>query len=141
VPASSKAGSIAQATLNVMTSDTALPATAIALSRMAQGASFEVMPSMADFGELPVHTQAPDVKLTVRNTGNKAVEVSLAGGGDFDASWKGAPGTVMLAPETELDGAVARFKPSTNKMQTGKIQIHAKGAVCGEIADVPVKGV
>jgi alpha-tubulin suppressor-like RCC1 family protein len=142
VSASSKAGTMAQTTLAITTSDPDKAMTSVAISRMAQGATFEVMPSLADFGDLPVHTQAPDVKLTVRNVGNKAAQVSLvASGGDFDAAWAGSPNAAMLDPETDLQGAVARFKPASNKAQNGKISLQVKGAVCGELAEIPVKGV
>jgi hypothetical protein len=140
VPTSAKAGDAAQTTLTITTSDPANAATAISVKRTAQGATFETMPAMADFGELPVLAQSPDVKLTVRNVGNKPASVSLGTSGDFAVSWSGAPGDATLAPNEELQGAVARFKPATNKPQSGSAKLLVKGAVCGELPTIALKG-
>lgn len=140
VPSSSKAGDAAETTLTITTSDPDKATTTISVKRTAQGATFEAMPALADFGELPVLAQSPDVKLTVRNVGNKPASVSLATSGDFGVAWAGSPSDATLAPNEELQGAVARFKPTTNKPQTGSAKLLVKGAVCGELPSIPLKG-
>jgi alpha-tubulin suppressor-like RCC1 family protein len=140
VPTTAKAGDVEQTTLTITTSDPQKPTTTIPVKRTAQGAMFEVMPLVADFGDVPIQTQAPDVKLTVHNTGNKAASVSVIATGDFTATWEGSPNEAILAPDAELKGALLRFKPSTNKMQQSTAKLAVKGAVCGAVPDIALRG-
>ena len=140
VPAQANAGDTYTATLIVTGAGRAYQ---IPVTMTAQGATLTLMPSTADFGEIPIGTQAPDIALTVKNVGNKDATVGFGtpSATDFAIAWTGSPVGVDVKPGATVAGAVARFKPSSLMPQNTTSPITVNGAVCGQsVAGVPMKG-
>jgi hypothetical protein len=132
VPTGSTAGTPVTDTLTVTTNAPGAPSIAIALKVTPQGGSILIAPPAADFGQAFVGVQAPDMPLTIKNVGNKAVSVALAAPADaeFATTWTGAPTAASLAPGASLPGAVARFKPATNGAKSDASALVVQGPLC-----------
>lgn len=141
VAATTPAGTTLRATL-IITTDQGKNFR-IPLTMKAQGATISVLPATVDFGQLPLNVQAPDIALTIKNTGNKEVDVSLSApqSTDFTMAWQGSPADFKLAPGATVTGAVARFRPTTLQAVKTSSNIVVKGAVCGQSAsEIPIQG-
>jgi hypothetical protein len=136
VPASATAGNAIQATLTVTSSDPANASVEIPIALTPTGGAIELSPELADFGLVPMGTQAEDVALTLTNAGNAEVTVAIAqpANAAFSVAWTGAPAPAKLAPGATLAGLVARFKPSQADVATASAAITITGAVCGASA-------
>lgn len=136
IAATAEAGSEVRATLVIVIDKAKI--FRVPLRVAAQGATISVLPGQAVFGELPMNQQAPDLPLTITNTGNKEVAISFdqpaAPFTDFKLDWTGAPAEVKLAPGASVAGAAARFRPSRLVQQNTSAPITVRGAVCGQSA-------
>ncbi len=115
----------------------------VPLRVVAQGGTLTVNPVDAAFGEMPLNVQAPDIPVTIKNTGNKEVTLSLASPGatDFGVTLGTMASEVKVAPGATIPGAAARFRPSKLTQQTTAAPMKVKGAVCGASATtVPMSG-
>ena len=131
IPATAAAGAVSLATLIVVIDKAKI--FRIPLRVTAQGATLTVTPGEAVFGEWPINTQAPDVPVAIKNTGNKDVTVSFSQPKltDFALNWTGSPAAVTIAAGATVPGAVARFRPSKLTLQSTSAPITVTGAVCG----------
>lgn len=107
----------------------------VPLRVVAQGATLTVLPNDAAFGEAPLNVQAPNIPLTIKNTGNKEVTVSLGvpPASDFEVAGGGVE--VKVAPGATLPNAAARFRPTKLTQQSTTAAITVKGPVCGASAN------
>lgn len=115
----------------------------VPLRVVAQGGTLTVNPVDAAFGEMPLNVQAPDIPVTIKNTGNKEVTVSLAPptATDFGVTVGTTASEIKVAPGATVPGAAARFRPSKLTQQTTAAPMKVKGAVCGASATtVPMSG-
>ena len=134
IPATATAGTVSLATLIVVIDKAKIYR--IPLRVTAQGATLSVMPGEAAFGEWPINSQAPDLPVTIKNTGNKDVSVSFAQPKltDFGLNWTGSPAAVTVGAGATVPGAVARFRPSKLTLQSTSASMTVTGAVCGTSA-------
>ncbi len=97
-----------------------------------QGGTLVVTPAKTSFGQVQLTVQAPEIALDVKNTGNKAVDVTLTPptNTDYAASWATAPTAVTVAPGASLPGAVARFRPTTAGLVTANFTATGAGTLC-----------
>ncbi len=143
VPAAATAGAQQKGTLTVATNDPAHASLDAALSAAATGATLSLSPSVASFGVLPVGTQAPDLPLTLTNTGDAAATVTVTQPADaqFSLRWTGAPAALAIAPGAAASGLVARFLPSKILPSSASATLSVEGPVCGASAGaVPMTG-
>ena len=134
IPADRRGGAVSLATLVIVIDKAKI--FRVPLRVTAQGATLTVTPGEAVFGELPINTQAPDLPVAIKNTGNKDVTVSFAQPTltDFALNWTGSPAAVTVAAGATIPGVVARFRPSKLTLQSTTAPITVKGAVCGTSA-------
>lgn len=136
VPSTATAGAITTAALTITTNDVAKSVVQIPVSMTASGASIQVLPQIADFGQFPLGAQAPNAALTITNNGNAAAEITFTqpSNPDFALDYTGVPDagplTATIAPGASLAGAVARFRPSSLAQATSSAGIAVSGAVC-----------
>jgi hypothetical protein len=133
VPATATAGAVTLTTMVITTNDPNNATVDVPVQITAQGATFALNPTTADFGQFSVGVQAPNIALTLTNTGNAAASVAFGAPGnpDFGVTYTGAPVTTSVAPGTSLPGAVATFRPSAPAQETTTAAIDVTGAVCG----------
>src|SRR5579859_68973 len=136
VPVASTAGAAITDTLTVKTNAASAATVLVTLKVTPQGGTLTLTPPTAAFGQAFLNVQAPDVPLTITNTGNAAVTVALGAPQDaeFATTWTGSPTGVSLAPGATLPGAAARFKPTSTGAKTDASAITVTGAVCGTSA-------
>ena len=114
------AAAVQTSTLTVATNDAAHASTPIKLTQTAGGGSLTLMPQSAQFGLTALNVQAPDIPLTLKNTGNKPLHIGFdttTTDPQFAIVWTGAPLDATVAPGASVAGLFARFKP-TSLMQT-----------------------
>lgn len=143
IPTSVHAGEVLQAALTVTTSDPTKATTVVPVRMTAQGATLDILPSIADFGQIPLGTQAPDIPITISNSGNAPVQIMLGApqSPDFAATWTGAPAAGSVAPDTALAGATIHFNPTSTNVVTDTAKITILGPVCGvPPAPISIKG-
>ena len=85
---------------------------------------------------MPINNQAPDLPVTIKNTGNKDVSVSFKQPTltDFALNWTGSPEAVTVAAGATIPGVVARFRPSKLTLQSTTAPFTVKGESCGSSA-------
>ncbi len=145
IASSATAGQQYLTALTVTTSDPNLSTASVPVSISAQGATLSLVPSVADFGVYTVGQQAPDIALTLVNTGNKDATVAFDTPADaqFTLDWTGAPaGATVAAGGSPMAGLKARFKATNITTSTSFSSIHVTGTgVCGASATkVDLKG-
>jgi alpha-tubulin suppressor-like RCC1 family protein len=134
------------AELTITTSDPSLASVNVPVSLKAQGATIVLLPEAADFGLYTVGQQAPDINLTLTNTGNKDATVAFLAPPDpqFSIDWTGAPTgvTVPAGGTTPMPGLKARFKAASTASTSTSAPIQVTGAgVCGVSATkIDLKG-
>jgi hypothetical protein len=135
VPATSAAGTALTGTLTITTDVPGSTLIAVPLTVTPQGGSITLSP-VSGFGSIELSVQAPDIPLTIRNTGNAAVNVTLgaATNPQFAVAYTGSPGAVALAAGATIPGAAARFKPTAAGLQSATSSITTTGVLCGSPA-------
>lgn len=133
-PSNVDAGTVNRATLIINIDKTKIFRTPLVST--AQGGTITVAPGQAVFGEISMNTQAPDLPLDIKNTGNKSVTISFEqpSAVDFGIAYTGKPAGIELAPGASLPGAAGRFRPTRLVQQTTAAPIKVTGAVCGASA-------
>jgi hypothetical protein len=138
MPASANAGDLRQATLAVTTSDPLNPFKYVPIKATAQGATLTVTPANVAFGDVPISTNAPDIALNIKNTGNAPALITFAqpANTDFTVTVGGSTATpkATVAPGATSTGVAARFHPSTINLASTSSAISVTGAVCGQSA-------
>ncbi len=125
-----------QTGLNVVTNDRSNGRVVVPVALTPAGAELTLLPASADFGSYPVAAQAPDVPVTLTNTGNKSVSVTFSQPADpqFSIAWTGAPAGVEIKPGGTAAGLLARFIPTTTVPSSSQSQMTTAGVVCGTSA-------
>lgn len=133
VPAGATPGSPLQATLTITSSDAANATLDVPVTLTPGGGVIELAPELADFGLVPIGTQAEDIALTLTNGGNEELTVAISqpANAAFSVTWTGAPAPAKLAPGAAMAGLVARFKPTQADVVSAKAALTITGAVCG----------
>ncbi len=142
IGATTPAGTATSATLEVTADDGQGPRT-VPLSASARGATLTLSPPVASFGVLPVNTQAPNLPLTLTNTGNATATLTIAQPADaqFSVRWSGGTSTVALAPGASVADLEAGFLPDTITAASASAAIAVDVAVCGaSVAALPMTG-
>jgi hypothetical protein len=138
MPASANAGDLRQATLAVTTSDPLNPFKYVPIKATAQGATLTVTPANVTFGDVPIQTNAPEIALNIKNTGNAPALIAFAqpANTDFTVAVGGSTVTpqATVAPGATSTGVTARFHPSTINLASTSSAITVTGAVCGQSA-------
>ncbi len=138
MPASANAGDLRQATLAVTTSDPLNPFKYVPIKATAQGATLTVTPANVAFGDVPIQTNAPEIALNIKNTGNAPALIAFAqpANTDFTVAVGGSTATpkATVAPGATATGVAARFHPSTINLASTSSAITVTGAVCGQSA-------
>lgn len=143
VASAAAAGVALQSLLVVQTNDAAKGSTDVPVRLVPAGATLALSPAKVAFGEYPIQSQAPDVPVSLRNTGNKAITINLAQPADsqFGLAWTGAPGAVQLAPGADVPGLTARFRPTTTTASATSAKLSFSGATCGAVIEaIPLEG-
>lgn len=136
IPSASAAGQQFLTTLTLTTSDPTLGSVSLPVSIKAQGATLVLLPAAADFGLYTVGQQAPDINLTLTNSGNEDATVAFLAPADpqFTIDWTGAPTgvTVPAGGTTAMPGLKARYKATTTASANTSAAIQVTGAgICG----------
>jgi alpha-tubulin suppressor-like RCC1 family protein len=143
IPEKTAAGTTLTGTLTLTTSDAEHPSFAVALAVTADGATLGVLPLTAAFGNVPLDVQAPDIPVTLSNTGNETALVTFDAPAisDFTVIWPGSPAALSIAPGATAS-ATARYRPTTTTAATTFSNLHVTGAgVCGASASgLPMTG-
>jgi hypothetical protein len=142
VAATTHAGTVSTATV-VLETNSEIPRTEVPVKLTAAGAELSLVPTTIDFGLYPVGSAAPDVPLTLKNDGNKAVTIAITQPSDnqFGVTWSGAPAAITLAANATAVGLMGQFKPSTSSPSSSFASLSFTGAVCGESpAQIAMKG-
>jgi hypothetical protein len=123
-------------TLVVTTNITGEAPFEVPLSITPQGGSLQLSPATAAFGQTFLNVQAPDIPLTIKNVGTKAVSVAIPAPSDpeFSVTWTGAPAAGSIAPASSLAGAAARFLPATTTAKTSSSTLEVTGPLCDAAA-------
>jgi hypothetical protein len=144
VPGTATAGVDQTATLTITTNDSAHGKFDVPLKLKTSGVTLTLLPTVASFGVLPVGTQAPDLPLTLTNTGNLAATITFTQPTDsqFGVTYMGSPAAASVAPAATLTMLAARFKPSKITPSTGSAAIMIAEPVCGaaSVATIPMTG-
>ena len=130
-------------TLTITTNDTANPTFTVALKLKTAGATLTLTPTVASFGLLPVGTQAPDLAMTLTNTGNLPAVITFAQPADtqFGLTWTGSPAAVTVAASATVPGLAARFKAAKITASSNSTGITVAGGTCGaSVATIPMTG-
>ena len=119
-------------TLTVTTNDAA-GKKEVALSGKVSGVVLTLTPTVASFGVLPVGTRAPNLPLTLTNTGNVPATITFTQPSDaqFSLAWTGAPAAVTLQPGASVAGLEAGFTPARNSASTGSAGLSVAEPTCG----------
>ncbi len=141
VPDGAPAAEALDTTLWVTTNDPANGTSSIPLHLISRGAMLTVKPATADFGQIPLGLTAPDIAVTVTNSGNDAVALAFGAPQDpqFTAGWDGAPAAASLPPGGELTATLG-FTPTTDKAVADASALLVTGAVCAAPQTVAIKG-
>jgi hypothetical protein len=135
MPASASAGDLRQATLAVTTSDPLNPFKYVPVKATAQGATLIVTPANVAFGDVPIQTNAPEVALNIKNTGNAPALIDFAQPANTDFTVAVGGSTAMpkttVAPGATSTGVAARFHPSNINLASTSSPLTVTGAVCG----------
>jgi hypothetical protein len=132
VPTTATAGTAVTGMLTLTTNVPGYTNVHVPLQVTPRGGALTVTPATAGFGPVPVGMQAADIPLTVTNTGNAAVTLTVGAPTqpDFAVVYTGAPAGVSLAPGASLPGAAARFRPSTMGTLSATATLQPVGAMC-----------
>lgn len=100
------------------------------------GAMLSVAPLAVSFGLADVGASKQQ-EIAIENKGTQPAVVTFVQPADDSLSldWTAAPSSVQIAPGGSVQGAVARFRPTTAGVHTGSIEVHASGVLCG--GDLP----
>jgi alpha-tubulin suppressor-like RCC1 family protein len=143
IPEKTTAGTVLTGNVTVTTSDAAHASFSVALSVTADGATLGVLPLTAAFGNVPLDVQAPDIPVTLSNTGNETALVTFDAPAisDFTVTWLGSPAALSIAPGATAS-ATARFRPTSTSAATTFSTLHVTGAgVCGASSNaLPMTG-
>jgi hypothetical protein len=142
VPASASVGQMIEAMLVVQTNARTEPF-AIPLSLQVHGGSLLVETPTVAFGQIQVSVPADATPLTIRNQGDRAIQVALGATAttEFSATWDGAPNAATVAPGETLVGATSNFTPADEGARTDAVAIVATGPLCaGDVANVALAG-
>jgi alpha-tubulin suppressor-like RCC1 family protein len=143
IPTSATAGAVYSGSLLIITNDPIHSTQIIPLTITAQGATFSLTPTVADFGQSPVGTTAPEILLALTNQGNKEVSVNFTQPTNpaFSFSWLGSPNAVTLKPNASVPTAAAHFTPTSSTTFTDTIGIQVQGATCANaVTSIPLSG-
>ena len=143
IPQATTAGSAQTATLTLATNDPASPSIAVALRATASGGTLTLDAPLYSFATVDVGTPAPDIPITLANSGNAAIQVSLGAPTDpqFTATYMAGPNPVSVPPNTSLPKLVAHWTPLDTMKHQGSIPIVVQGAVCGvSVTAIPLAG-
>ncbi len=142
VATTAHAGTVSTATV-LIDSNSETPRAEVPVKLTAAGAELSLVPTTIDFGLYPVGASAPDVPLTLKNNGNKAVTITIAQPSDaqFGVTWSGSPAPIALAANATAVGLMGKFKPSTSSPSSSFAALSFNGAVCGaSAAQIAMKG-
>jgi urease beta subunit len=142
VPTSAAVGQMIEAMLVVQTNARTEPFT-IPLSLQVHGGSLLVETPTIGFGQIQVSVPAGATPLTIRNQGDRAIQVALGAPAttEFSATWDGAPNAATIEPGEALVGASSNFTPADEGTRTDAVAIVATGPVCaGDVANVSLGG-
>jgi len=108
----------------------------VPLQVTARGGTLTLSPASAGFGQVQLSVQAQDIPLTITNTGNAPVDVTVGAATDpsFAVAYTGGPAAQTVAAGATLAGAAARFKPTAAGALSATAPITTKGAMCGTSA-------
>jgi hypothetical protein len=136
VPASSTAGTALTAVLTLTTNVPASPSVTVPVKVTPQGGSLTVSPSVAGFGQIQLSSPAAPIPLTITNTGNASIGLSLGAPTDseFSVTYSGAPSTATLPASNTLQGAQAHFTPASSGMKTATVALVPTGVMCASPA-------
>jgi hypothetical protein len=136
IPSTTAAGTTSTATLSVTTNVADHPVVQIPLKVTSGGGTLTVSPASADFGDVPVQSQATDIPVTLTNTGNAPLTIAVAAPSDpqFQLAASGPLASVTLAPGDGVPGLTARFAPTQRGQAQASAAITTTGAVCGASA-------
>jgi hypothetical protein len=136
VPTSSTAGVALIGTLTLTTNVPGEGTVDVPLTLTPQGASLTVMPAVAGFGSVQLSTPATPIPLTVTNTGNAPVSVTLGTPTDpqFSVTYTGQPAAAVIPPGGTLAGAQAGFVPTSAVLTAATAAIQTTGALCASAA-------
>jgi hypothetical protein len=143
VPASATAGSPLTGQLTVTTNVPGFTTVQVPLSVTPGGGALSVSPVTAGFGQAQIGTAAPPITLSITNTGNEAIGVSLGTPSDteFTVTYSNAPSVVTLQPGASLPAAVAGFMPTSAGDKSTTSAITTSGTMCASSVNaVPLSG-
>src|SRR5262249_44681239 len=103
----------------------------------------ELVPEVLSFGESPVSVPALDIPVTLKNSGNLPITVSIAqpSNSQFSIAWTDAPQALLLQPGATVPGLTGKFTPNAKTSTTATAAITATGPVCGTLPSaITLKG-
>lgn len=142
IPSSASVGQMIEAMLVIQTNARTEPFS-IPLTLQVHGGSLLVETPLIGFGQIQVSVPAGATPLTIRNQGDRPIDVALGtpGTAEFTATWTGAPAAATVAPGETLAGATTNFTPADQGARTDAVAIVATGPVCaGDVANVALAG-
>ncbi len=142
VPSSASVGQMIEAMLLVQTNARTEPF-AVPLSLQVHGGSLLVETPTVSFGQIQVSVPAGATPLTIRNQGDRPIDVALGSTttAEFSATWTGAPAAATVAPGETLAGAATNFTPADQGARADAVAIVTTGPVCaGDVANVALAG-
>ncbi len=133
-PTNVEAGTVSRATLVIVIDKSKI--FRVPLVATSRGATIAIQPGDAVFGEIPINTEAPDLALAIKNTGNAPATISFEqpSATDFGLTYTGTPASLVVLPGASVPGAAAKFRPARLAPQATTAPIKVKGAVCGASA-------
>jgi len=143
VPATTTAGATISGALTLTTDVPGFATVTVPLQVTARGGTLTLSPASAGFGQVQLSVQAQDIPLTITNTGNASVGVTVGAATDpeFAIAYTGAPAAQTVASGATLAGAAARFKPTTAGALSASAPITTTGAICGtSVTSIPMTG-
>ncbi len=142
-PADVRAGTDLGGTLTITTNDAARRRLEVPLTLKASGVTLVLTPALVSFGVVPLSAAAPQVPLTLTNTGDLPATVSVGAPGDaqFSVSWTGAPAPAVLQPGQSVAGLAAGFAPTRITPSSAVAGLQVAEPVCGVSAgEIPMTG-
>jgi alpha-tubulin suppressor-like RCC1 family protein len=140
IAATSSAGAGTNGTLVIVTNDESRPTTFVPLTVKASGGTLTLTPQSAVFGQTPVGAPAPDISLSLTNTGNAPITLAFTQPTNT-AFTLAAPTSVTVMPGQSVPSLAAQFNPTDETLDTASASIQVTGAVCGKsVATISMTG-
>ena len=145
MPASANAGELRQATVALTTNDAIAPLAYVPIKATAHGATLALTPASASFGDVPIGTDAPEIALAFKNSGNApaALAFTQPASTDFTVAVGGSNEMPMITvePGATSTGVAAKFRPTSINAASTSSAMTVTGAVCGVSATtIPMSG-